>query len=225
MKKIIIDRNVKHAIGTHGTIFQRSNITTHPARTSEEILNLHGAHKADIIITDVDLPLMGGVELCSRIRNDAGLKDVSIILICGGTEDSLARCRDARANVVLPKPLDPAQLSWKVSELLLAPQRQDMRTLLHVSVKGQEKDLTFLGVSHNISISGMLLESDRVLKKGDRMTCTFHLGRREIVAEAEVIRLIKLSSVGRFHYGVRFVNLNMKSIILIEQFIKGRVKH
>ena len=214
-----------HAIGSHDTIFQRSNITTFYARTSEEILNLHGVHKADIIITEEGLPLMGGIKLCSAIRSDARLKDVSVILICEGTEPSLSQCRDAKANIVLPKPLDPSQLTWKVSELLLAPRRQDMRTLLHVSVKGQERNSTFLGVSHNISISGMLLESDRVLKKGDRMTCTFQLGRREIAAEAEVIRLIKLSSVGRFHYGVRFVNLNMKSIILIEQFIKGRVKH
>jgi DNA-binding response OmpR family regulator len=225
MKKIIIDRTIKHAIGSHDTILQRSNITTYEARTSEEILNLHGVHKADIIIMDADLPLMGGVELCTRVRNEAGLKDVSIILICEGSEPSLARCRDARANVVFPKPLDPAQLSWKVSELLLAPQRQDMRTLLHVSVEAQGKDSTFLGVSQNISISGMLIETDRVLKQGDRVTCTFQIGSREIVAEAEIKRLIKLSSAGKFHYGVRFVNLNMKFIILIEQFIKGRVKH
>jgi DNA-binding response OmpR family regulator len=224
MKKIIIARNIRHAIGSHDTIFERSNITTYPARTSEEILNLHGAHKADIIITDADLPLMGGVKLCSAIRSDANLKDVSIILICDGTEASIAHCRDAQANAVLTKPVDPSRLFWKVSELLLAPQRQDMRTLMHVSVKGQEKNSTFLGVSHNISISGMLLETDRVMEMGDWMTCIFHLGRREIVADAEVKRLIKLAS-GKFHYGIRFINLNMKSIILIEQFIKGRVKH
>jgi CheY-like chemotaxis protein len=225
MKKIIIAQSILHAIGSHDTIFQRNKITTFSARTSEEILNLHGVHKADIIITEEGLPRMGGIKLCSAIRSDARLKDVAVILICEGPEPSLARCRDAQANIVLPQPLDPAQLTWKVSELLLAPERQDMRTLLHVSVKGEEKNSTFLGVSHNISISGMLLETDRVLKKGDRITCMFQLGRREIVAEAEVKRLVKLSSVERFHYGVRFVNLNMKFIILIEQFIKGRVKH
>jgi DNA-binding response OmpR family regulator len=224
MKKIIIARNIMHAIGNHDTIFQRSNITTFPARTSEEILNLHGVHKADIIITEESLPLMGGIKLCSAIRSDAGLKNVSMIMICEGSEPSLSRCRDAQVNIVLPKPLDPSQLTWKVSELLLAPQRQDMRTLLHVSLTGLEKDSTFLGVSHNISISGMLFETDRVLKNGDRMTCTFQLGKREIVAEAEVKRLVRLSP-GRFHYGVRFVNLDMKFIILVEQFIKGRVKH
>jgi len=224
MKKIIIARTILHAIGSHDTIFQRSNITTFSARTSEEILDLHGVHKADVIITEEGLPLMGGIKLCSVIRNDARLKDVSVILICEGIELSLSQCRDAKANIVLFKPIDFPQLAWKVSELLLAPQRQDMRTLLHVSLKGMEKSSTFLGVSHNLSISGMLFETDRVLKKGDRMTCTFQLGRREIVAEAEVKRLVKLSS-GRFLYGVRFVSLDMKYIVLIDQFIKGRVKH
>lgn len=213
-----------HAIGSHDTIFQRSNITTFPARTSEEILNLHGVHRADIIITEEGLPLMGGIKLCSTIRSDARLKNVSVILICEGTESSLSQCRDAKANIMLPKPLDPSQLTWKVSELLLAPRREDMRTLLHVSVKGQEKKSTFVGVSHNISISGMLFEADRVLERSDRVTCIFQIGRREIVADAEVKRLVRIAP-NKYQYGVRFINLNMKYIILIEQFIKGRVKH
>ncbi len=213
-----------HAIGSHDTIFQRSNITTFPARTSEEILNLHGVHRADIIITEEGLPLMGGIKLCSTIRSDARLKNVSVILICEGPESSLSQCRDAKANIMLPKPLDPSQLTWKVSELLLAPRREDMRTLLHVSVKGQEKKSTFVGVSHNISISGMLFEADRVLERSDRVTCIFQIGRREIVADAEVKRLVRIAP-NKYQYGVRFINLNMKYIILIEQFIKGRVKH
>ena len=213
-----------HAIGGHDTILGRGSITTYLARTSEEILNIHGVRKADMIITDADLPLMGGVKLCSAIRSDANLKDVSIVLICDGTKASIAQSLDAQANSVLTKPIDPSLLFWKVSELLLAPPRQDMRTLMRGSVKGQEKNSTYLGVSHNISISGMLLETDRTLEVGDQVTCTFHLGGREVVADAEVKRLAKLAP-GKFHYGIRFINLNIKSIILIEQFIKGLVKH
>ncbi len=224
MKKIIIARNILHAIEVHDTIFKRSNITIYPARTSEEILNLHGLHGADIIITEADLPVMGGVKLCSVIRSDARLKDVAMILLCEGTESASAQCRDALANVVLPKPLDVPQLCWKASELLFAPQREEIRTLLHASVKGGERTSAFLGVSHNISISGMLIETDRVLKKDDRMTLTFHVGSREIVADAEVKRTIE-AAPKRYRYGVRFINLDMKFIILIEQFIKGRIKH
>ena len=50
------------------------------------------------------------------------------------------------------------------------------------------------------------------------------MGRREIVADAEVKQLVRIAS-DKYQYGVRFINLNMKYIILIEQFIKGRVKH
>ncbi len=220
MKKIIIARNILQAAGGRDTIFGRSNIATYPAATSEEILTLHGVHEADIIITEADLPRMGGIHLCAAIRDDPRLRNVAIILL----GDSAESCREARANIVLPKPLDAGQLFWKVSELLLAPQRQDMRTLMHAAVRGTGKNTAFLGHSQNISISGMLLETDHVLQMGDRMTCTFHIGGREIVADAEVKRLLKLGS-GKQQYGIRFVNLDMKFIILIEQFIKGKVKH
>lgn len=45
MKKIIIARNIMHAIGGHDTILGRGNITTYLGRTSEEILNIHGVRK------------------------------------------------------------------------------------------------------------------------------------------------------------------------------------
>lgn len=47
----------------------------------------------------------------------------------------------------------------------------------------------------------MLFETDRVLEKGDRVTCTFHIGRREIVADAEVKRLVRIAS-DKYQYGV-----------------------
>ena len=62
MKKIIIDQNLLDDLGESNTIFKRSGITFFPARSSEEILNLHGVKRADLIITDAALPVMGGAE-------------------------------------------------------------------------------------------------------------------------------------------------------------------
>jgi DNA-binding response OmpR family regulator len=58
-----------------------SGITFIPVWSTEEILNLHDVKRADLIITDATLPLMGGAKLCSMIRCDAELKSVSIILV------------------------------------------------------------------------------------------------------------------------------------------------
>ncbi len=211
------------AIGDHNTILGRGNITTYTARTSEEILNVQGVRKADLIITDAALPLMGGAKLCAAIRGNADLKNVSIIMTCNGTEESLVQCRDARANAVIPTPIDLVQLFTKISELLVIQQRKELRMPLRATVKGGEEKDSFFGISHNISISGMLVETDRVLKNGERFTSMFTIGHREMVAECAVMRIAK--SEGKCHYGVKFLNLDTKSLILIEQFVKGGIKH
>ncbi len=223
MKKVIITRGIMHALGGRDTILGRGTITTYTARTCEEILNIHGVHRADVIMTEATLPLMGGAKLCSFIRSEAELKNVSIIVVCDGTEASLAECREVQANAVLPKPVDPVQLYSKVSELLMIPQRQNLRSLLHVSAKGREKRKSFAGVSHNISISGLLLETDRELKKGDHLTLAVGIGPREISTDGLIMRT-KKQKTGKFLYGIKFVNLDTKSLVIIDQFVKGVIK-
>jgi two-component system phosphate regulon response regulator PhoB len=224
MKKIIIAESIMHALDSQDTIFGRGSITLYPAMSSEEILDIQGTRKADLIITDFTLPLMDGARLCSMIRSDAALKGVSIIMACDSTVESLILCQKAGANAVIPKPVKTIELFSKISELLVIPQRQDIRTLLHVSVKGREEKLSFLGISLNISISGMLLETDQELKKGDLLTWTVSFGQREIVAMGTVMRVSK-PAPGKFQYGVKFLNLDTKSLIIIEQFVKGRIKN
>jgi CheY-like chemotaxis protein len=223
MKKIIIARSILHAIGGRDTLFSRGTLTIYPARTSEEILNVHGVRKADMIITDIALPFMGGAKLCSAIRNDASLKNVSIIMTCDGTGAS-AHCREAGANAVLPRSVDPVQLFSKMSELLVIPRRQEIRTLLHGSLAGREGEKSFLGVTHNISISGLLFETDETLKKGGRLTCAVTIGKREVVSPCAVIREERPAN-GKSRYGVKFLNLDTRSLVIIEQFVKGSIKH
>ncbi len=224
MKKIIITRNIMQAIGGRDTIFGRGTIRTYTARTCEEILDIHGVQKADVIITEATLPLLGGAKLCSSIRNDAGLKNVSIIVVCDGTEASQAECREAQANAVLAEPVDPVQFYSKLSELLMIAQRQHLRTLLRVSAMGREKKIPFAGMSHNISISGLLLETDHELNKGDLLTLTVNIGPREISTDGLVMRT-KKQKPGKFLYGIKFVNLDTKSLVIIDQFVKGAITH
>ncbi len=222
MKEIIIARSILHSIGDEGTLFSRGNITTHAARSSEEILNLHGVHRADLIITDVGLPLMGASALCSAIRSNQDLKNVSIIAVCEGTPESIAQCRDVRANAVLPKPIDRVQFFSKISELLVIPQRKDLRSLLRLSVQGNQGENGFFAMSHNISISGMLIESDHVLKEGDKFFCTFNISHSEIRTECMIMRAQTVS--GRRKYGVKFLNSDTKSLVIIDQFVKSQTK-
>jgi CheY-like chemotaxis protein len=224
MKTIIIAHNLLDDIGGSNTIFKRSGITVFPASSSEEILDLHGVNRADLIITDAALPLMGGAKLCSRIRGDAGLKYVSIIVIGDDTEDSensVSHCKDAGANVVIRRPLEPGMLLWQASQQLVIPTRKDMRVLLRASIKnGIEENTSFFARSHNISLSGMLLETERVLNAGDRLTCSFNIAHSEITLTCTVER-IEATASKRNLYGVRFTNCDTKALIIIENFVRA----
>jgi CheY-like chemotaxis protein len=223
MKKIIIARSIMHAIGGHDTIFGRGTIATFTARTSEEILNVQGVRKVDLIVTESTLPLMGGAKLCAEIRKNDDLRNVSIIMVCDGTEESMAQCREARANAVVPKPVDPIQLFSKVSELIMIPQRKELRIPLRATVKSGADNASFSGTSHNISISGMLMETDRALKKGERFVGTIAVGHREMAIECTVVRVA--ATGGKYQYGVKFFNLDTKSLIIIEQLVRGSIRH
>ncbi len=223
MKKIIIAEPIIHDIERNNTVFGRGSISVISARSSEEILNLHGAHQADLIITDFELPFMGAAQLCSLIRNDAGLKNVSIIIVCNATDASLADCRESGANAVIPKPASPDALFATMSELLVVPQRKDIRVLQRISVKSTEGDTTFFAQSLNISISGMLIETDRTFKQGDRLTCAFNIAHNEVAVDCMVMRTDRTAS-GKRRYGIKFMNCDTKSLVIIDHFVKTQIK-
>jgi CheY-like chemotaxis protein len=58
--------------------------------------------------------------------------------------------------------------------------------------------------------------------------CIDHYGMRqhcrEIVAKGVVIRVSK-PAPGKFRHGIKFLNPDTRSLIIIEQFVWGRIKH
>jgi CheY-like chemotaxis protein len=222
MKKVIIAQTILDAVEQSTTLFGRGSIKLYPVRSSEEILDIHRRIKADIIITEFSLPVMGGVRLCSAIRSEQGLKDVSLILSCDDNRVSQAACRDAGANAVIQKPVDAYDLFSKISELIAIPQRKDMRMLVRISVAGRHEEAAFTATSYNISISGMLLETGRELNKGDKLDCLFNIAHSEVKAQCFIVRADR-TDAGRFRYGAKFMCLDTKAIVVIEQYVKSRI--
>ena len=175
------------------------------------------------MITDLALPSMGGAKLCAAIRGEDSLKNISIILACETMHANLPLCRNAGANTVIEKPIDPVELFIKVSELIAVPQRQDMRVMIRVALSGGAAGSPSFASSENISISGMLLETAGELNQGGQMNCAFNIGHNEIKVTAKVVRVDRAPS-GRYRCGVQFMNLDMKSMIVIEHYVKSRSK-
>ena len=94
------------------------------AREGEAIIALALAQNPDLIVIDVQMPGIDGLEMIRRIRADPRLSDRPVIALTGGGGAADGdRCLAAGANQHLGKPLKPKQLATAIQHLLtpLAP--------------------------------------------------------------------------------------------------------
>jgi two-component system, chemotaxis family, chemotaxis protein CheY len=76
----------------------------------------------DIVITDINMPIMDGLKLVKRIRSDAIHRDVPIMIITTeGAEEDRQRALQLGANSYITKPIQAPQVISKVKELLHIP--------------------------------------------------------------------------------------------------------
>lgn len=75
--------------------------------------------KFDIIITDINMPILDGLKLVKRLRADEAYKDVPIIIITTeGAEEDRQRALALGANAYITKPIQAPQVIQLVRETL-----------------------------------------------------------------------------------------------------------
>jgi len=222
MKKVLLVNDLKTLVEKERTILNRADIIIFTAASGEEALAVHRKEKVDLIIADLDMPGISGDKLCSAIREDKELKYVSFIIVCRGSESDLRRVSRCGANIHVTKPIRPLQFLESVGGILDIPERKSYRVLLKAKINGKFDNEPFFCSSQDISATGMLIETDKALEKGDSMNCSFFLpGAAKIVTDAEVMRVVKNDN-GMLRYGVRYVGLQPASKEAIEAFIDKR---
>jgi two-component system chemotaxis response regulator CheY len=84
----------------------------------DALRKLTGA-RFDIIITDINMPIMDGLKLVKRIRSDETYKNVPIIVVTTeGSQEDRSRALALGANAYITKPIQGPQVVAKVKELL-----------------------------------------------------------------------------------------------------------
>src|SRR5262249_16784616 len=105
------------------------------AADGEEALDAARRHLPDLILLDVMMPKLSGIEVCRRLKGDAALPYTPIILVTAkpDTQDVIAGL-DAGADEYLAKPIDQAALVARVRSMLRVK-------ALHDQVQAQAADL------------------------------------------------------------------------------------
>lgn len=90
-----------------------------PAADGERGLALAAPQPPDLVITDVGLPGISGLEVCRRLKGASATCHVPVLLITGISSDVETASVEAGADKLLGKPFGMEDLRLAIGELLV----------------------------------------------------------------------------------------------------------
>jgi len=224
MKRILIVSSSDTFIERNSTLLRRNEFRILSAGSSADALAIVSGEGADLIIVDVHLRDMEGNEFCELVRNRAVSGKANIILVCRDEPEEFARLSGCGADALIAKPVKPLQLVKTVGEFLTVHIVRSRRVSLRVKVVSKKDEVEFFCTSHNISVTGMLVETEYFLEVGSVIICSFTIpGSVQVACEGEVARTAR-SLEGAHQYGIHFTCLGRNDRKEIDRYISSLVR-
>ncbi|MCH7493575.1 response regulator [bacterium] len=116
------------------------------SESGEEALKILADQGADLVLLDVMMPGIGGVETCRRIREQGDLDLPIVFVTARGDRESRIEGKAVGADDFLTKPVDETELLVRVETLLKLKAYHDLKTRhrqsLEEAVQARTKDLS-----------------------------------------------------------------------------------
>jgi two-component system, cell cycle response regulator DivK len=87
------------------------------AENGEKALAAIAKQRPDLILMDIQLPIMDGYTATSRIKSDSALRSIPIIAVTSYALEE-KKAREAGCDDYVPKPFSPRQLLAKIRQYL-----------------------------------------------------------------------------------------------------------
>ena len=118
-KKILLVDDAKTVILMEQMILNRPDLQLITASDGDQAIEIALAEQPDLILLDVVMPTLTGIEVCQRLRGEPSTKATPIIMVTTrGEEQYIDAARAAGCTDYVTKPLDAALLLHKVRSLL-----------------------------------------------------------------------------------------------------------
>ncbi|PCI99020.1 MAG: DNA-binding response regulator [Flavobacteriales bacterium] len=144
-EKILLVDDEQDIIEFLGYNLRKEGFDVLTATSGREAIEIAKENNPDLIILDVMMPEMDGIETCQEIRSTEGLKDVLIAFLSARGEDySQVAGFDAGADDYITKPIKPRLLVSRVKAILRRTSSESKTEFANSGIKiDREKYLVY----------------------------------------------------------------------------------
>jgi two-component system NtrC family response regulator len=161
---------------------QKNGFEVSTARNGEDGLSLFSKNKFEIIITDIQMPDITGIDVLRKIREQDAHTIIIIITAHGSVENAIEACK-LGANDYLTKPFGQEQLLFVIEKAVKFRKLQDENLLLKQEVVGRYKIDNMVAVSDKMQ--EVLRVTTQVAKRNATVLITGESGTgKELIARA-----------------------------------------
>ncbi len=123
-KRILIVEDSPQNMRLMEMTLKAKNYTLLKATDGEEALDMATRERPDLIIMDVQLPKLNGLEVTRKLRDTVEFSHIPIIAITAfAMKGDKEKAIEAGCDAYLPKPIDTRQLPGMIAEMLLQQQK------------------------------------------------------------------------------------------------------
>lgn len=222
--KILLVDDMSNFLDLEVSFLRRSDCSIITANDGVDALKKAKMEKPDIVLLDIEMPRMTGIECCRLIKSDPNIKHIPVVMVTSTSkrEESFA----AGADDFWQKPISEQQFLEGIKKFVNIREREDKRLAIGLQVdyrSGENGDKLVQAFSKDISRSGMFLITRDTMPIGTTFDVEFGLPGRatKIKAKVEVVRELKDESAG--HYvggmGLHFVGIAPEDQKALDDFI------
>ena len=119
MPHILIAEDESELVELYRLVFARSGFELSVAANGQEAVELAHTLRPDLVLMDVMMPVMNGVEACRQLRADPDLAGVRIVMLSSQCDARIRpAAQDAGALDFWTKPISPRALLAQVQGVL-----------------------------------------------------------------------------------------------------------
>lgn len=199
------------------------------ASSGEEALEVARNEEPDLVLTDLRMPGMDGLELCRALRTDPVMKNVPILVMMGADEaEARGDVIRAGADDVLDKPLARIALTASVNRFLHYDHVQGQpRVRVDAPVRIVAGENETWGTVRNLSRGGLFIETHLSLVPSDEIELHFRLPESGHAVEPNAQVVWCRMPVGSGSQtppglGLRFLDIDTPTARIVDDFVYER---